>query len=128
MNPIDPRSAEILAVPDSDLTSLRQVSCGGETLPRNTAHAFHSRCPDAALYNEYGPTESNVAVTPRSRQARLRRAVPCPDRAWRTVHLDHAPRPPRKTTGVACAAAVAVAIADNQTRKDARIGPRTARA
>ncbi|AOW91618.1 non-ribosomal peptide synthetase [Rhodococcus sp. WMMA185] len=55
--------AEILAVPDADLGSLRQLSCGGETLPRDTAHAFHTRCPDAVLYNEYGPTESTVAVT-----------------------------------------------------------------
>ncbi|MEV0945111.1 amino acid adenylation domain-containing protein [Rhodococcus sp. NPDC049939] len=55
--------AEILTVPDTDLTSLRQVSCGGETLPRDTAHAFRTRCPDALLYNEYGPTESTVAVT-----------------------------------------------------------------
>ncbi|MBC2639974.1 MULTISPECIES: non-ribosomal peptide synthetase [unclassified Rhodococcus (in: high G+C Gram-positive bacteria)] len=55
--------AEILAIPDADLTSLRQVSCGGETLPPDTAHNFHARCPDAVLYNEYGPTETAVAVT-----------------------------------------------------------------
>ncbi|TQC43929.1 non-ribosomal peptide synthetase [Rhodococcus sp. WS4] len=55
--------AEILAIPDADLTSLRQVSCGGETLPPGTAHNFHARCPEAVLYNEYGPTETAVAVT-----------------------------------------------------------------
>ncbi|WP_080606171.1 non-ribosomal peptide synthetase [Rhodococcus opacus] len=55
--------AEILAIPDADLTSLRQVSCGGEVLPPGTAHSFHARCPDAVLYNEYGPTETAVAVT-----------------------------------------------------------------
>ena len=55
--------AEILAIPDADLTSLRQVSCGGEVLPPGTAHSFHARCPDASLYNEYGPTETAVAVT-----------------------------------------------------------------
>ncbi|MFC9836297.1 amino acid adenylation domain-containing protein [Rhodococcus sp. NPDC127530] len=55
--------AEILAIPDADLTSLRQVSCGGEVLPPGTAHSFHARCPGAVLYNEYGPTETAVAVT-----------------------------------------------------------------
>ncbi|QYB06396.1 amino acid adenylation domain-containing protein [Rhodococcus sp. USK10] len=55
--------AEILAIPDADLTSLRQVSCGGEVLPPGTAHSFHARCPDTVLYNEYGPTETAVAVT-----------------------------------------------------------------
>ncbi|REE75822.1 non-ribosomal peptide synthase protein (TIGR01720 family)/amino acid adenylation domain-containing protein [Rhodococcus wratislaviensis] len=55
--------AEILAIPDADLTSLRQVSCGGEVLPPGTAHSVHARCPAAVLYNEYGPTETAVAVT-----------------------------------------------------------------
>ncbi|ABG94202.1 non-ribosomal peptide synthetase [Rhodococcus jostii RHA1] len=55
--------AEILAIPEADLTSLRQVSCGGEVLPPGTAHSVHARCPDAVLYNEYGPTETAVAVT-----------------------------------------------------------------
>ncbi|MFC9355262.1 amino acid adenylation domain-containing protein [Rhodococcus sp. NPDC057014] len=55
--------AEILAIPDADLTSLRQVSCGGEVLPADTAHSFHTRCPGTVLYNEYGPTETAVAVT-----------------------------------------------------------------
>ncbi|MGV9868717.1 amino acid adenylation domain-containing protein [Rhodococcus koreensis] len=55
--------AEILAIPDANLTSLRQVSCGGEVLPPDTAHSVHARCPGTVLYNEYGPTETAVAVT-----------------------------------------------------------------
>ncbi|MEN0138514.1 MAG: amino acid adenylation domain-containing protein [Rhodococcus sp. (in: high G+C Gram-positive bacteria)] len=55
--------AEILAIPDADLTSLRQVSCGGEVLPPGTARSFSARCPGTVLYNEYGPTETAVAVT-----------------------------------------------------------------
>jgi len=42
------------------LTSLRAVTVAGEVCPLSLVTQHHSRLPDTALVNEYGPTESTV--------------------------------------------------------------------
>ncbi|MFI1395999.1 amino acid adenylation domain-containing protein [Streptomyces sp. NPDC020681] len=44
-------------------SSLRDVFCSGEALPRDTADDFHRTLPSARLHNLYGPTEAAVDVT-----------------------------------------------------------------
>ncbi|MBV9788758.1 MAG: amino acid adenylation domain-containing protein, partial [Chloroflexi bacterium] len=44
-------------------TSLRQVVCGGETLPVALKHTFFQVFPAAQLYHAYGPTEAAISVT-----------------------------------------------------------------
>jgi hypothetical protein len=42
---------------------LRHVLVGGEALTSALARRFHSALPDALLHNDYGPTETAMAVT-----------------------------------------------------------------
>jgi amino acid adenylation domain-containing protein/FkbM family methyltransferase len=42
------------------LDSLRAVIVAGEACPRDTVTRHLARCPQARLYNEYGPTEATV--------------------------------------------------------------------
>ncbi len=44
-------------------TSIRQVVCSGEELPRELAKRCFEKLPGAALHNLYGPTEAAVDVT-----------------------------------------------------------------
>ncbi|MGC4948712.1 amino acid adenylation domain-containing protein [Streptomyces sp. DT224] len=44
-------------------TALRRVVCSGETLPPDTARAFHEALPGCSLANLYGPTEAAVDVS-----------------------------------------------------------------
>ncbi len=46
----------------NDCTSLREVLCGGETLPFDTVRAFLAN-GRAALSNIYGPTEASIGMT-----------------------------------------------------------------
>ncbi|MFD4661939.1 amino acid adenylation domain-containing protein [Streptomyces halstedii] len=43
--------------------ALRQVFCGGEAPPRETAAAFHRALPGVALHHLHGPAEAAVDVT-----------------------------------------------------------------
>lgn len=45
------------------LPSLKSVVVCGETLHNTTARRLHERFPDVALYNTYGPTEAQGAIT-----------------------------------------------------------------
>ncbi|MCM2442240.1 amino acid adenylation domain-containing protein [Agrobacterium vitis] len=47
----------------SRLTGLQSVILAGEKLESDTVTAHHETFPDAALYNEYGPTEASVWVS-----------------------------------------------------------------
>jgi amino acid adenylation domain-containing protein len=42
-------------------TSLRQVICGGESLPNDQVKLFYERLPYATLHHSYGPTETAIA-------------------------------------------------------------------
>ncbi|MGW0605145.1 amino acid adenylation domain-containing protein [Streptomyces sp. NPDC002640] len=44
-------------------STLRQVFCSGEALPRDTARTFAARLPQVRLHNLYGPTEAAVDVS-----------------------------------------------------------------
>ena len=44
-------------------TSLRQIICSGEELPRELVDRFYAIFPGACLHNLYGPTEASVDVT-----------------------------------------------------------------
>ncbi|MET8578224.1 amino acid adenylation domain-containing protein [Streptomyces sp. NPDC005012] len=44
-------------------STLRQVFCSGEALPRDTARTFAARLPEVRLHNLYGPTEAAVDVS-----------------------------------------------------------------
>ena len=48
-----------------DCKSLKQISCGGETLTREALNSFN-QILSAKLYNTYGTTESSVAITHKS--------------------------------------------------------------
>ncbi|MEU3918093.1 amino acid adenylation domain-containing protein [Streptomyces sp. NPDC029004] len=53
-----------LAEPEAaGCSSLREVFCSGEALPRDTVEDFHQSLPTARLHNLYGPTEAAVDVT-----------------------------------------------------------------
>nr|APD71484.1 non-ribosomal peptide synthetase 5 [Streptomyces sp.] len=53
-----------LAEPEAaGCSSLRDVFCSGEALPRDTVRGFHRTLPTAQLHNLYGPTEAAVDVT-----------------------------------------------------------------
>jgi amino acid adenylation domain-containing protein len=43
--------------------TLRQVVCGGETLPVALARRWSERLPQVALHHAYGPTEAAISVT-----------------------------------------------------------------
>ena len=47
-------------MPAAWLQSLRVVVTAGESLPPDLVHRHHELLPEAALYNEYGPTEATV--------------------------------------------------------------------
>jgi len=47
----------------ADCTSVRDVICSGEALPRDIAQRFAELLPHASLHNLYGPTEASVDVT-----------------------------------------------------------------
>jgi len=51
-----------LAEPEVEqATSLRQVICGGESLPQDLVRLFYQRLPQATLHHSYGPTETAIA-------------------------------------------------------------------
>ncbi len=50
-------------VPSEDLASLRAVIVAGESCPRDLMARHDSALTEAALYNEYGPTEATVWAT-----------------------------------------------------------------
>ncbi|MES2821424.1 MAG: amino acid adenylation domain-containing protein [Pseudomonadota bacterium] len=52
--------AQVLEQTDGDLPSLRCAIVAGEACQAAVAVRHHARCPQAALYNEYGPTEGSV--------------------------------------------------------------------
>ena len=41
--------------------SLRQMICGGESLPHDVVKQFYQRLPQATLHHSYGPTETAIA-------------------------------------------------------------------
>jgi amino acid adenylation domain-containing protein len=44
-------------------SSIRQVICGGESLPVETMRRFFRRLPSAQLHHSYGPTETSIGST-----------------------------------------------------------------
>ncbi|HET6978706.1 MAG TPA: amino acid adenylation domain-containing protein [Pyrinomonadaceae bacterium] len=45
------------------ISSLRYVICGGESLTRETVERFHERLPKVELHHSYGPTETSIGVS-----------------------------------------------------------------
>ncbi|HEX8127476.1 MAG TPA: amino acid adenylation domain-containing protein [Pyrinomonadaceae bacterium] len=46
-----------------EASSIRQVICGGESLPVETLRRFFERLPSAELHHSYGPTETSIGST-----------------------------------------------------------------
>jgi long-chain acyl-CoA synthetase len=49
-------------VAGNQLTSLRNIGCGGQALPVNLAEAMHQLCPHAQIGTGYGMTETTGAI------------------------------------------------------------------
>jgi amino acid adenylation domain-containing protein len=47
----------------AEASSIRQVICGGESLPVETMRRFFQRLPSAQLHHSYGPTETSIGST-----------------------------------------------------------------
>ena len=74
--------------------SLRQVFCGGEALPRETADRFHRLLPGIPLHNVYGPTEATVDISAHTCEPGATGPVPIGAPVWnsRLYVLDSALR------------------------------------
>jgi amino acid adenylation domain-containing protein len=60
-----------------DCTSLRRITCGGESLPPELKQRVYERLPGVELANLYGPTEATITATYyRCGQEQPRRSVP----------------------------------------------------
>ena len=46
-----------------EISSLRYVICGGESLTREVVERFHERLPGVELHHSYGPTEATIAAS-----------------------------------------------------------------
>ncbi|MCA1567669.1 MAG: amino acid adenylation domain-containing protein [Acidobacteria bacterium] len=46
-----------------EASSIRQIICGGESLPVETLRRFFRRLPSAELHHSYGPTETSIGST-----------------------------------------------------------------
>ena len=46
-----------------EISSLRYVICGGESLPHEAVERFHDRLPNVELHHSYGPTETSIAAS-----------------------------------------------------------------
>jgi amino acid adenylation domain-containing protein len=69
------------------LTSLRYVICGGESLTREVVERFYERLPKAELHHSYGPTETSIGVSETVCQiSNSRRVIPI-GRAGANVRL-----------------------------------------
>ena len=75
---------------------LRQIVCGGETLPAELVEQVFARLPGVRLYNAYGPTEATITATlftcsPGERPSQH------PDRPADCEHPGVHPRSPRQS-------------------------------
>ena len=64
---IDVVSSQLRALLDESLfqscSSLRRITCGGETMPVDLARDCFHQLPGVELYNLYGPTETTITAT-----------------------------------------------------------------
>ncbi|MCM5703931.1 amino acid adenylation domain-containing protein [Larsenimonas salina] len=81
------------SAPVSECTSLRQVFCSGEALPKLLQTRLHDALPEVLLHNLYGPTEAAIDVSYWPCKAQdMRASLPIGRPIWNTqLHVldDH---------------------------------------